>query len=118
MPASSIAVEDVCSTGPEVDAALWRFVFDIELVEEVTAHARPLDEPLRRRLAEPRRRAKGGEETDVTLGLSEQSAIFIGGCRPSLLAAAGRAHERRPGALARADAAFASPMAAFCGAHF
>ena len=55
LPANSLSVEDIYSTSPEVDAGLWRFLLDIDLVEEVTAGARPLDEPLRWRLADPRR---------------------------------------------------------------
>jgi predicted acetyltransferase len=174
LPANSLSVEDVYSTSPAVDAGLWRFLLDIDLVEEVTAGARPLDEPLRWRLADPRRlrttsindalwarlvdipaalsargycvetelvlevegptterftlatgatgascrAAKTSEKTDVVLGLSQLGAIFLGGCRPSVLAAAGQVTERRPGALARADAAFASPLLPFCGTRF
>ena len=174
LPANSLSVEDIYSTSPEVDARLWRFLLDIDLVEEVTAGARPLDEPLRWRLADPRRlrttsindalwarlvdipaalsargygaetdlvlevegpmterytlatgstrgscrSAKASEKTDVVLGLNQLGAIFLGGCRPSVLAAAGQVVERRPGALARADAAFASPLLPFCGTRF
>jgi predicted acetyltransferase len=174
LPANSLSVEDIYSTSPEVDAGLWRFLLDVDLVEEVTAGARPLDEPLRWRLADPRRLrttsindalwarlvdipgalsargycaetelvlevegpmterftlatgsargscrlAKASEKTDVVLGLNQLGAIFLGGCRPSVLAAAGQVIERRPGALARADAAFASPLLPFCGTRF
>jgi predicted acetyltransferase len=174
LPASSISIEDIYSTSPDVDAALWRFALDIDLVEEVTAGMRPLDDVLRWRLADPRRLrttsindslwarlvdipaalasrgygtetelvlevdgqsierymlatganggscrpAKDSEKTDLALGLSQLGAIFLGGCRPSLLAAAGRVEEHRPGALARADAAFASPLTPFCGTRF
>ena len=37
-----------------VEAALWRFVLDLDLIGRVTALRRPLDEPLRWRLADPR----------------------------------------------------------------
>jgi predicted acetyltransferase len=174
LTANSISIEDIYSTSPGVDAMLWRFVLDVDLVEEVTAGMRPLDEPLRWRLEDPRRLrttgindglwariidiptalgARGysaetelvlqvegasteryalatgatggscrlateGEKTDLVLGLSPLGAIFLGGCRPSTLAAAGRVEEIRPGALARADAAFAGPLLPFCGTHF
>ena len=171
---------------PDVHAALWRFLLDIDLVEELTASLRPLDEQLRWRLADPRqlrttsindflwarlvdvpaalsargygtdtelvfevagpahgpaggpetgaepgryllatspaggscRRAKDSERTDLVLGPCELGAIYLGGCPPSVLAAAGRIQEARPGALGRADAAFSSTVAPFCGTHF
>jgi predicted acetyltransferase len=174
LPANVLSVEDLYSTSPEVDASLWRFLLDIDLVEEVTAGARPVDEPLRWRLADSRRLrttsindalwarlvdvpaalsargygaetelvlevagptterftlvtgarggscgpAKASEKTDLVLGLNQLGAIFLGGCRPSVLAAAGQVAERRPGALARADTAFASPLLPFCGTRF
>lgn len=52
--ASQIKVSEVYAAGDEVEAALWRFLFDIDLVREVVAHRRPVDEPLRWRLADPR----------------------------------------------------------------
>lgn len=174
LTANSISIEEIYSTSPSVDAALWRYVLDVDLVEEVTAGMRPLDEPLRWRLEDPRRLrttsisdglwarivdipaaleargysaetelvlqiegpsperyvlatgATGGschlateaEKADLVLGLSPLGAIFLGGCRPSTLAAAGRVEEIRAGALARADAAFAGPLLPFCGTHF
>jgi predicted acetyltransferase len=174
LPAHSIPVEDIYATSPAVDAALWRFLLDLDLVEEVTTGMRPLDEPLRWRLADPRRlrttgiydflwarlveipaalavrgysaetelvlevegpptervalatgasggscrQAGKGEKSDLRLGLGPLGAIFLGGSRPSVLAAAGLIEEARPGALARADAAFASPVVPFCGTRF
>jgi predicted acetyltransferase len=49
-----LAVEELRGLSPEAEAALWQFVFDIDLVGEVTARRRPLDDPLRWRLADPR----------------------------------------------------------------
>ncbi len=174
LPASAVAVEDLYSTSPAADAALWRFLLDIDLVEELTARARPLDDALRWRLAEPRRlrttgvtdclwallvdvpaaleargygtetelvleisgawggryqlatgaggsnceQAKDSAPTDLVVGLSQLGAIYMGGCRPSVLAAAGLVEETRPGALACADDAFASPLLPFCGTNF
>ena len=170
-------IEDLYALTPAVHAALWRFLLDIDLVEELRAGSRPVDEPLRWMLADARklrtvelrdmlwaklvdvpaalsargyglqtelvlevgpaggegtarykletgpgsgscRRAKGGEKTDLVLGQADLGAIYLGGCRPSELAAAGRVHEARSGALARADQAFVSPLAPFCGTSF
>ena len=38
----------------DVEAALWRFVLDLDLAGEVYARRRPVDEPLRWRLSDPR----------------------------------------------------------------
>lgn len=171
-----VVVEELYALTPAVHAKLWRFLLDLDLVEELRAPDRPVDEPLRWMLADPRqlrtmatgdmlwaklvdipaalsargygtetdlvlevasaggpaeryrletgpgnascRRAKDGERTDLVLGAADLGALYLGGCRPSSLACAGRLHEARPGALARADAAFASPLAPFCGTHF
>jgi predicted acetyltransferase len=64
------------------------------------------------------RPAKKGEKTGLTLGLAELGAIYLGGVRPSVLGAAGRVHEERRGALARADVVFGSPVAPYCGTDF
>jgi len=50
----SITVEELRGTTHEVEAALWRFVFDLDLVGQVTLKRRPVDEPIRWRLADPR----------------------------------------------------------------
>ncbi|HZQ26169.1 MAG TPA: GNAT family N-acetyltransferase [Acidimicrobiales bacterium] len=162
LPASELLVVDLMGETPEVEAALWRFVFDVDLVATVHALIAPGD-PIRRRLAEPRRlrvdavtdhiwvrlldiptalsaRAYGtdgevvlevtdpfrpandgcylvsaaggarritGRDADIALGVDDLGSAYLGGVRLSTLAAAGRAHELRPGALARADALFA-----------
>lgn len=174
-------VEDLYALTPAVHASLWRFLLDLDLVEEVRAVGRPVDEALRWMLADPRqlrtialrdmlwaklvdipaalsargygtetelvlevsgpggpgageeggryrletapgagdcRRARDGERSDLVLGLADLGAIYLGGCLPSTLASAGRIEEARPGALARADAAFTSALAPFCGTHF
>lgn len=177
LPAHRAQVDDLFALTPEVHAALWRFVLDLDLVSEVTCGARPLDDPLRWLLADPRqlrtsnvgdfvwvriidipralaargygredrlvlevcgsdpdsagrwvldtgavggacRTARKADRTDVTLGLADLGAIYLGGVAPSVLATAGRVEEGRPGALARADAVFASPVAPFCSTDF
>lgn len=52
---ADVVVQDMSSADPETDAALWRFVLDLDLVGKVTFKRRPLDEPVRRRLQDPRR---------------------------------------------------------------
>ena len=50
-----VRVHDMYATDPDIEAALWRFVFDLDLVKEVVGERRPVDEPLRWRLKDPRR---------------------------------------------------------------
>ena len=49
-----IIVEEVQSADLEAQAALWRFVLDLDLIGAVAFRRRPLDEPVRWRLADPR----------------------------------------------------------------
>ena len=49
-----LIVEELRGTSPEVEAALWQYVLDIDLTDQVTALRRPVDEPLKWRLADPR----------------------------------------------------------------
>lgn len=42
----ALAVEDVHAADPAVELALWRFVLRVDLVTQVRARLRPLDEPL------------------------------------------------------------------------
>lgn len=49
-----VAVRDLYGATPDIEAALWRFVLSVDLVDEVTAAPRPVDDPIRHRLAEPR----------------------------------------------------------------
>jgi predicted acetyltransferase len=64
------------------------------------------------------RNARRSDKTDLVLGLADLGAVYLGAVGLSVLARAGRVVEERPGALARADAAFASPVAPFCGTGF
>ncbi|HVA74010.1 MAG TPA: GNAT family N-acetyltransferase [Acidimicrobiales bacterium] len=51
---AEVVVEEVAAADPGVQAALWRFVLDLDLIGHVTFRRRPLDEPVRWRLADPR----------------------------------------------------------------
>jgi predicted acetyltransferase len=178
-----VVVEELRGLTPAVEAGLWRFVFDLDLVGRVTAMRRPVDEPVRWRLADPRqlqvqrvddrlylrildvpaafeargyrregrlvlavqplpagdgtpdavpgrwvleagpdgascRAARPGEDADLRLGVTELGALYLGGFPPSLLAAAGRIEELRPGGLIRADELLAAWPAPLTGTGF
>jgi predicted acetyltransferase len=49
-----LLVHDLIGETPEVEAALWRFALDTDLAREVVAFPRPVEEPLRHRLVDPR----------------------------------------------------------------
>jgi predicted acetyltransferase len=53
--AHTLEVLDLYALDDEVEAALWQFLVDIDLVANVKAFGRPVDEPIRWRLADPRR---------------------------------------------------------------
>jgi predicted acetyltransferase len=177
LASNCIQVDDLAAATPAVHQALWRYLLDLDLSAEISARARPLDEPLRWMLADPRRlrttrvsdhlwvrivdvpaalaargycsedrlvlevsdagrgaaatytlealpdrgvcrRSRKGEDPELSLSLADLGAVYLGGVAPSTLAAAGRVTELRPGAVARADRAFASPVAPFCSTDF
>jgi predicted acetyltransferase len=49
-----VVIEELRGLTAEVEAALWRFVLDLDLAGEVNARRRPVDEPMRWRLSDPR----------------------------------------------------------------
>jgi predicted acetyltransferase len=179
-----LVIEELRGFTPAVEAGLWQFVFDIDLVGEVSAWKRPLDEPLRWRLADQRqlrltdmidwlyvrildvpaalqargyrrdgrlvldvlppsddldgqadaapgrwvleagpdgascRAARTGEDPDLRMRVTDLGAVYLGGFAPSVLAAAGRIEELRPGSLDRADALLATTPAPLTGTGF
>ncbi|MGI8683887.1 MAG: GNAT family N-acetyltransferase [Acidimicrobiales bacterium] len=52
---SRVLLFEVVGLTPEAEADLWRFVFSLDLTEVVEADRRPLDDPLRWMLVDPRR---------------------------------------------------------------
>jgi predicted acetyltransferase len=52
---NALEVLDLFALDRESEAALWRFLLDIDLVATVRGTGRPMEEPLRWRLADPRR---------------------------------------------------------------
>jgi predicted acetyltransferase len=54
LPHVELVVRDLLATHARANAAMWRYLFDVDLVSRVLAENRPPDEPLRWQLAEPR----------------------------------------------------------------
>lgn len=55
LPANEVQVRDLVADDPDVYAATWRYLLDIDLAGAITAWGRPVDEPLRWLLHDPRR---------------------------------------------------------------
>lgn len=173
-----VRVRELIGMTPDVEAALWRYCFDLDLVRLAQSDMRPVDDPLRWRLVEPRQlrtksvtdvlwcrvidvagalsdRGYAGEgtltlavddpfrqvgsgtfllesggvgggatctRTDVTpdlrLDVAELGAAYLGGVSFARLRDGGRVHELVPGAVARADALFATDRAPYCATTF
>ena len=71
-----LVVEELRGLTPEVEAALWRFVFDIDLIDQVTAKRRPVDEPLRWRLADPRQLRQTRLDDRLFVRVLDMTAAF------------------------------------------
>lgn len=54
-PRNELEVEDLQALAPQAYADMWRYCFDVDLIDRVTAWHRPVDEPLLHLLQEPRR---------------------------------------------------------------
>jgi predicted acetyltransferase len=177
---TTVLVEEMLAITTAARAALWRYLLSLDLVAKIRAVNRPVDEPLRWMLADPRRlrvtainddlwlrlidipvalaarryasagrlvlavddtflpentgtytlacwhdgaecqHASDGADAavDLALGVADLGTAFLGGARFSTLAAAGRVEERSPGALARADALFATEAVPYNGTPF
>jgi predicted acetyltransferase len=72
----TILVEELRGTTPEVEAALWRFVLDLDLVGQVKAMRRPVDEPVRWRLADPRQLRTVSVEDRLYVRILDPAAAF------------------------------------------
>ncbi len=55
LPRNVVEVQDLCAHDLEVEAALWRFLLDLDLAAEVRFRHAPVDPAVRWRLVEPRR---------------------------------------------------------------
>jgi predicted acetyltransferase len=72
----SIVIDELRGTTAEVEAALWRFVLDLDLVGRVTCKRRPVDEPVRWRLADPRQLRTDGIEDRLYVRILDTAAAF------------------------------------------
>ncbi len=71
-----VTVEELRGNSPETEAALWRFVLDLDLVGQVTAKRRPVDEPLHWRLVDPRRLRTVGIEDRLYVRILDTAAAL------------------------------------------
>lgn len=55
LPANVLSIREILAMTPAVYAALWQYLLSVDLIGRVRASSRPVDEPLRWLLAEPRR---------------------------------------------------------------
>ncbi|MBA3907236.1 MAG: GNAT family N-acetyltransferase, partial [Pseudonocardiales bacterium] len=74
--ARPLSVEDMHADSPRAAAALWRFLLDVDLIAEVTAWGRPLDEPLDLLLADPRGLTVTAVEDELWLRLVDVPAAL------------------------------------------
>ncbi|GGJ37380.1 GNAT family N-acetyltransferase [Streptomyces brasiliensis] len=54
-PKGTVVLEDMEAADPAAHAAVWRFLFDIDLTSTLTARGRPVDEPWLRMVSDVRR---------------------------------------------------------------
>ena len=112
----SLRLHELAATNPAAEAALWRYVFGVDLVETIEAHNRPT------------RRPSGGERRLRRLRRLRLDPVRRPGGRTRALAApstsacaeparAGRI-EGSPEALRLADALFAWHTAPWCADQF
>ncbi len=62
--------------------------------------------------------ARVDHDPDLMVDVADLAAIYLGGVRPSDLAAAGRIVESTPGSLVRADAMFTAARMPWCNTMF
>lgn len=55
LPSSALEIGELIAVTTQARAALWQFCFGVDLIKTVRARSRPVDEPLRWMLADPRR---------------------------------------------------------------
>ena len=55
VPSGTLLIRELYAATPEAQAALWSYCLNVDLVTTVRAMSRPVDEPLRWMLADPRR---------------------------------------------------------------
>jgi predicted acetyltransferase len=55
LPRGTVVVQDLFGATADVEAELWRLTLDVDLATRVVAENRPVDDPIRWRLQDPRR---------------------------------------------------------------
>jgi predicted acetyltransferase len=73
---SRIVVDELRGITPDVEAALWRFVLDLDLVGEVVVKRGPIDQPVRWRLADPRQLRTTAIEDRLYVRILDTAAAF------------------------------------------
>jgi predicted acetyltransferase len=73
---AEIVVEDLRGDTAEVEAALWRFVLDLDLAGRVTTKRSPVDEPIRWRMADPRQLRTVGIEDRLYVRVLDTAAAL------------------------------------------
>jgi predicted acetyltransferase len=76
VPGNTVQCEELTWATPQAHAALWRFLLDIDLVANVRVAMRPLDEPVRWLLADPRRAGFGRVLDGLWLALLDVPAAL------------------------------------------
>jgi predicted acetyltransferase len=71
-----IVVEELRGETSAVEAGLWRFVLDLDLVGHVTVQRAPVDEPVRWRFADPRQLRTSTIEDRLYLRILDPGAAF------------------------------------------
>jgi predicted acetyltransferase len=71
-----LVVHELHAVDDEVEAALWQFVLDVDLVREIRGRRRPVDERLAWRLADPRRLVVEHEVDDLYVRLVDPAAAL------------------------------------------
>lgn len=54
-PVGTVRLRDIEAVSPQVYAALWAYLLDLDLMDAVVAHNRPTDDPLLHLVSDPRR---------------------------------------------------------------
>ena len=71
-----ITVEELRGESADIEAALWRFVLDLDLVGQVNVKRCPVDEPIRWRLADPRQLRTSSIEDRLYVRVLDTAAAF------------------------------------------
>lgn len=73
---AAVVVEELRGNDAEVEAALWRFVLDLDLVGRVTVKRCAVDDPIRWRLADPRQLRTDSIEDRLYVRILDTAAAF------------------------------------------